>query len=249
MGTASLLAGALIAVAASAAFFAVAAELRRRRVSAGSRVALDLLRGWWLAVGAFGLLWAGVVDVMAAAGLEDVRLYVMVRSVAMLILLAGLWSLTAHFSYLFTGSDRFFLPLGAFYALAYGLVAFTFASATPVGISATDWLVDIRYDPGPDPRLVLVILVIVGLPQVLAAGAYLLVARRVSDPAARMRARLVSAALVIWFASLLLANLLADDTLRFLSRPILGFAAAAVVYFAYRPPVWFSRRVTQEAPP
>lgn len=237
MGTATMIAGALVSVAACAAFFAVAHEIQRRRVSEGSRLALVLLRGWWLAVGVYGLLWAGVIDAMAAFGVQDVRLYAAVRTVAFLILLVGLWALTAHFAYLVTGSQRALVPLGLFYAATYALVTFTFAASTPVAIEGT-WVIDIRYDPAPDPRFLTAIMVGAFLPQLATCVGYLVLSRRVGDPASRRRARLVALALALWLASSLVASLLQSEIGRFVTRPLIGLAAAGVVYLAYRPLVW-----------
>lgn len=237
MALAPHLLGALVAVLASSAFFLVAAEIRRRPVSDGARVARDLLSAWWLSAGIYGLLWAGAAYVMAALGIADVRPYVAVRTLALLVILGGQWALTAHFAYLLTGSRRAFVPLAIFFAFTYGIIAFAYAGLTAVGVE-TDLIIDIVYDPAPEPWMFGTILALISAPQLVAAIGYLALARTAEDPIARRRARLVAAALVLWLGSGVAAAISQQETWRFLTRPVLGIAAAATVYFAYRPIRW-----------
>lgn len=233
---------AATATAAAAAFFAVARVVAARKMENQAVASANRLFAlWWTAIGAWSLLVGGASSLLAAFGITDVATFATLRNVALVVLLAGLFGLTYYFAFLLLGTTRAMLPIGLLYLGIYALLVFTFAQRHAVGVNVGQWQTTIVFDPPPDPVLFGLARVLLGLPQVILAGAYLALALRLHDESHRYRGVLVGSAISLWSGSYMVAEIVGDSLLRFITGPLVGLIAAGVAYAAYHPPPWTRR--------
>lgn len=238
-----LLLSAAVALVAAAAFVHVGRRIVAREPPAEHRTALHAFAAWWWGNATFALLVGFLLNVLAAFEWTPLRLFVVVRGVAVVVLLGSYCALTYYLAFVLTGR-RAALPSSiALYLGIYAFMLYVFGPLRPVGVDVGPWETTLRYDPPPDPAAFALLLVMFSLPQVLGALAYLSLVRRLHDPSARYRVVMVSAGLMCWFVSLFASNLLGDPTLQFVARPGMGLLTALVVLWAYEPPRWARERL------
>lgn len=188
------------------------------------------------------LLVGGLLNVLAAAGWVDVRVFGAVRGLALVGLLGALLGLTYHFVFLFTGR-RVMLPLLALYYIGvYAFITYVTAGHRVIGVSVGQWDTQLLFDPVVDPMFHAAILGLILSPQALAVGSYLFLAVRAPEGPQRYRALLMGGGIAAWLTSAFLADLSPDDALQFVTGPILGLFAAVLVILAYDPPTWARER-------
>lgn len=238
-----LLVAATIGALSCAVFVGIARVVARREAGPDVARANRLLALWWLAVGVYSALIGFLLNLLGAFDVVDIRLFAAVRHVGVVVLCAGLFGLTAYFVYVLTGRWSTMPYVGLAYLGIYGFIAYVFADRRAVGVDLASWEARIVYDPPPEPALFATVLLLLALPQVLGALLYLLLAWRIPDRAHRYRGILVALGITVWFASNALAALGDDPVLRYVTRPLLGLVAAAIVYLAYRPPALLAARL------
>ncbi len=219
--------------------------LRQRKVSPGAHLANSMFVLWWLSLGGLGLVGV-LINVAYMAGRLDVWLYQGFTSALLLVLFLALWGLQFYLMFLYTGSNRSFVPLGLFYGLLY------FATMCLVWyIGAPEEIVDDGWSLKASPEVefgpafnIGFLLVIVG-PQMLAAIAYARLYRKTHDPTQRYRIALVTGAILVWFGSSFIGTLAgATDALwwQLLSR-VIGILGAVAILAAYKPPAFVRKRL------
>jgi hypothetical protein len=221
----------LIAAAASAmtglAFVVVGLRVRTLSVSdeyRGPQLAHAL---WWICLGAYLLLQAGLTAA-AGFGALDAAVYLASRALAIPLLCIAVWGLCSYLAFLYTGSHRARVMLGILYAV----VAIVFASATFVQrpqMRIDDWLVGYE----DDSLLYQAVYVLVGLPPIIASIAYLTLLRRVREPDRQRRLLLTSVGILAYVGSGLSARLFGNDVAAFVTLVPLGILSAAAILAAH----------------
>ena len=242
-----LLAGVVGAIAGSV-FLVVGDLVRRREVDAESRPASRAFALFWYAIGVHALL-VGIADVAAALETPLEALYPAFRLGLLVLLAAGLGGLTYYLTYLFTGRRGWWKGFAALYGLAAALGAAQIVrrgeSATAVG----RWGVDLYAQTGAHPVAYALTALLFLLPPLVGAFLYGRLARALDDPEQRLRVRLVSTAIFVWFLGAILSRLSDHDLWLFLVRPVLGVGVAGIVLVAHRPPAWVQRRLASRRAP
>ncbi len=218
--------------------------LRRRKVSAEGQLANTMFVVWWQSLGGLGL--SGVVlNVAYLLDVLPIWLYQAYVSFVLLVLFVALWGLQFYLVFLYTGSRRSFLPLGAFYAVLFFATAALIAYVGPPDrITDNGWT--LKTEPETDFGMAFnlgFLLLIVG-PQMFAAVAYARLYRKSADRTQRYRIAMVTSAILVWFGSSVLATAFgASDNVAWqvLSR-LIGVAGALAILMAYKPPAWIQQK-------
>lgn len=244
----TLLVSAAASVVAAGLYLYLARVLHRRQVSPQSRLAKNLFALFWFLLGALSLL--GVLQIaLYRAGQLPIWLYSTLGQLGLMVLFGALWALQAYLTYLYSGSKRWLVPLGAFYLALYvcfvGLIQL---------IGPPDSLIDDGWRLQTEPEVhfargitVAFILLLLG-PQLAGAIAYARLYRKVTDPTQRYRIAMLTGSILVWFGTSAVVGAASDpdsagDNLAWqvVSR-LLSIAAPLVILAAYRPPAWIRRR-------
>lgn len=230
------------ALAATAIYAGLALALGRRPVGSPHNAALQLFRLFWIALAITALL-RPVQVAMARGGMLPVWLYQTLQQVTILVACTALWALLCYLTYVHQGTRRWWVPLGA----AYALYA-TFLLAV-VAWSRPQRLVELYGQVRPDPQpilpdaLNLAIFVTLAGPQIAAAVAYLRLYAKAPDATARYRIALVGSSILVWFSALLVGGALRIRSVWWpAASQTVGLAAALVVWLAYYPPAPWRRK-------
>ena len=224
----------------------VGSVIRKRVVSAEAKLAQSMFVLWWQALGYLSLLGAAALGLYMAGGLDDTRiwLYQSYVSFVLLVLFVALWGLQFYLVYLYTGSKRWFAPLGVFYAVLFmATLALVSYAGTPQHIVDNGWFIKTEPELKLGPAVGLgFVLVLVG-PQVLAAIAYARLFRKTDDRTQKYRIAMVTGSILVWFGSSILATAAQVSTAgwwQIISRFISVFGALAIL-MAYKPPAWIRK--------
>jgi hypothetical protein len=154
--------------------------------------------------------------------------------------------------FLYTGSLRASPFFTFFYGLVYVAAGASLAWQRVSGFRAFDYGVDVTYaNPLPESGLVyLVFYSLLLLPQILVAGLYLALYRRVGDRQARLRVVLVSASLLVLLLVTFVvgAGGFSHEAWWLSGQQALQLLTSAGVLLAHRPPRWMRERYEMEAP-
>lgn len=221
----------------------VATRLWKRPVEGPARLAAKLFATWWALLGGLTLL-SVLTSALAAAGVNDVALYLTLIEVDFLVICIAFWALLYYLVYVLTGSRKVMAPIATFYALFYVWLLFVITS---LHIQAVK-IVGLSYQPDPQPDLDPIVgFVLVALllgPVLVASVGYLRLYFRVEGRTQRYRIGLIAVTLFAWFGSSALATVLSINQQPWWSlvSSALGLAAALSIYFAYQPPAFVRRR-------
>ncbi len=234
----------LFSIASAAIYGYVAARLHQRTISdPAARLAWQLFGLWWYSLAATTLV-GGILHLLGAFNLVSLPFFVALTYINILLICIALWGLLYYLVYLFTGSQRFLVPLTVFYILYYVLLVYLITASDPIGVEITRWTTQLVYThplTGPFFALALVLLV---FPQILASLAYFTLFFRVREATQRYRVLLVSWCIILWFGSAFVASvagLSREDWWQILSR-LIGLGAALGILCAYLPPGIIRRR-------
>lgn len=236
---------ALLGLAVALLYAYVGSRLAFRKVSARARAAHLMFILWWTGLAATSLLGAATIGLYLLDWLP-IWLYASISQLSLLALMAALMGLLYYLVYLYTGSHRalpwliaFYL---AFYALLVGLVQWLGA---PTSLGDDGW--SVIQDPAPElpGPVVWAFLLFLLMPQLGAAGAYLLLLRRAETTTQRYRIVLVAGSIIIWFGSSILASAAQVGTELWwqLASRGLSIVAALAILAAYVPPPFIKRRL------
>lgn len=230
MATASLLVAGVVSIGTGISFASVARAVARKEAAGPRRSARGAHATWWAALAAY-LVIQGVLTVSAGLDRLSTEAYLASRVVAIPLLCASVWGLTSYLLFLYTGDGRAMTAL----AFLYAGVAALFYVATfgqQLEVQVHPWLVTID-DSGTLYRIVYLL---VGVPPIAAALAYLGLLTKVRDQAQRYRIALVAGSILAYIGSGLAARLAAGDIAIFVSLVVLGAGAAIASLLAYYPP-------------
>lgn len=221
----------VVSLVVAASFLLVERRLAAREHGSEARLAGLGFRVWWLGIAVF-LGMEGVLTVAAAFGWHPLDVFVTASVVSVPLLIVSTWGLMLHILYIYTGRD-----LARPLAVAYVLVALTLLAAVVTRsareVVVTDW--DVEVEGTGDGPLYRLAYALVGIPPIMAAGAYGWLGLRLRASPERRRALLVSASLSAWILSGLAANLAGDAFSRFATLNVLGLGAAIAALLAYVP--------------
>lgn len=200
MAQPTLLVSASLAVAASAAFLAVAWRV------AGGRPGSVEANAWRARLG-FSVFWA-CAGILAATQAARMLLALMgeatlprVRALEQLttpVYCIGAAGIVAYVTVLLSGRARFRFPIGAYYLALVPVLRYHVEAANPVGVEVTGWQVNYVYEGSLQSASYTLAVLATVLPVVLAVLAYASLWWRVRDPVSRRRVALVSVGLLLW---------------------------------------------------
>lgn len=218
-----------------------------RDIGGANRLARIAFAVWWYALAASSGL-GGVAIVLGSAGVREPSLYVALTFLNLLAICIALWGLLYYLLFLFTGSGLWFWPLAVLYLAVFAVLLAAITASGPTGVAVGPWRVELLYEHSLAGIRTLVLLGLIILPPFFGAVALLLLSLRIPDPSQRIRLRVVSVSIVIWFGSSFVASStgLAENTWWQIVNRSMGLAAALVILAAYHPParIWqrFRRR-------
>ncbi|HEX2022641.1 MAG TPA: hypothetical protein VHH36_08000, partial [Candidatus Thermoplasmatota archaeon] len=231
---------AAVQVASGALYLWVARIVLRRRVEGDARLANALFATWWIALGLVFLAVPAYSVATRTLGARDLALAVTFVNVVLLLVVVAVWGLVYYLVYLYTGSQRAFWPVSAFYVAFSAVVLYLVAWMQPNGFDDEGTLTFVRERLTGAPAVALGLLF--SLPVVLAALAYGSLFFRVRDPAPRYRIGLVAGAFLLQFGwsvvstALQLPQRYPDSLALSLLSNALGVVAAVSVLLAFKPP-------------
>ncbi len=241
----TLLFGTIFSFASAGIYFYVGRTLNRRRViSPDARLAWTLFVVWWYALA--GTTFAsGVLNLFGALGLTSLPLFMTFTQVSLLAICVALYGLMYYLVYLFTGNNKILSPLTIIYMAYYILLMYYVNLSTPVSVEIGRWSVTLKYQQQPTGPFVIVLLLLLVFPQIVGAVAYFSLYFRVKEVTQKYRVALVSASIVVWFSSSILASLSGltqYDWWQIVSR-LIGLGATLTILMAYRPANWIKQRL------
>ena len=235
---------ALFSVASAAIYGYVAARLSQRTIShPEARLAWRLFVLWWYCLAAATLA-GSLPHFLSAFNMVSLPLFVALAYVEILLICVALWGLVYYLVYLFTGNQRFLVPVAIFYAAYYFLLVYVITVSDPADVEVTRWNAQLIYAHPLTGPLFTFLLVLLVFPQILSALAYFTLFFRVREATQRYRILLVSGCIVLWFGSAFVASaagLSEEDWWQVLSR-LIGLGAALGILAAYLPPAIVKRR-------
>ncbi len=254
MATAGLPVFSVLSLATAGLYLAIGRHAARSSFTEEGRHGARTFRFWWWGLAGLSAL-TGLQGLLASFANDQPWIPVAAASTQFLYVLCacmGLCGLMCYLWFLYTGSLRGSPFFTFFYGLVYVAAGASMAWQRPVGFRAYDYAVGIAYaNPLPDSGLVyLVFYSLFLVPQVIVAGLYLALFRRVGDRQARLRVVLVSASLL----ALLLVTLAVGasghslDPWWLSGQQAIELLASAGVLLAHRPPRWVRERYALEAP-
>lgn len=246
MTAATLVAGTVLSALVGLVYLHVGRRLARRRVSGSSHLAFASFVAWWYGLAGVSLIGAATTGA-TALGLRDLPLHLTITYALFLALYAALGALAYYLLYLYTGRRRAWVLPAVFYAGLYLWTVYLVQQSRPVAVEAGRWGARLVYGNQipPDAPVVFVFLLLLVVPTIAAALAYATLWFRVEDREQRWRIGVVSASLVVWFGSALLASALdisQSDAWQVASR-LVGLAAALAILAAFEPPRWVRKRL------
>lgn len=243
-----LLVQAVFALATAAFYGWIGLLIHRRSPSEEAKAANQLFALWWVSLSALYLL-TGALNAAAAIGRIDLALAIAWIDFVLILLCVALWALLGFLLYLYTGSRKWFLPLGFAYAVLAFLLLWFIAWLEPTGLKNSGLGVQFDYArEAPDWMSTLLGLTI-SVPIVLAALGYGSLYFRIHERLPRYRIAMVAGAFLVWFGWSILSTLL-DLNDRFRDswglygwNQAIAILVPVVILMAYRPPAWVRARL------
>lgn len=237
----TLVLGSLFSLSIGLLYLYVGSVVGKRSVSPEGRAALVSFALWWYGMAAVSLV-GGANSLAGALGYQNLALLTTLTFAIFLVLCLALWGLVTYLLFLFTGR-AFHRTLGGFYVVFYFYLVYLIVVAKPIGVEVGRWNTRLAYEHTIDPNFVTLFLVLLIFPQALGSLAYLTLAFRTRDRAARYRIIMVGVSIFVWFfASFIVSQLgvAQTDGWQVTSR-VIALGASMAVLAAYRPPGWIQR--------
>lgn len=221
----------------------VALHLLRRPTKGPSRLATRMFALWWGAFAADTLLntltWLAGGAGLASEAVTDLLSYPALTCIVLMI-----WGLVYYLAYLFTGRERLFGPITAFYALSWVAFLALVLYLRPVGVHMGPYAGAIAYAREPPAAAELWVAIFFLLPPIVGAVFYGTAAFRIRDAAHRYRILAVSIGIFVWFTSSLVFTGVGPhgDALALVGKA-LGLACLGLFLSAYVQPGWLAARL------
>lgn len=238
----TLLASALLALGAAAAF-----------VGVGFLVARPVRSGASLASVSFPVFWHSAAIVFVSQGTRTLAAYLGLDSMALVVALESLSTpfycmsaaaLLYYTLFLLTGRGSLAIPIAGYYLAMLALLRYHVALAEPTGYVVTAWQVNYVYLQPLQSASYTAALVLTVAPLLLAILAYGSLALRLPEHAMRYRVAMVFLGLALWagFEAYSFGSGLAATSTGEVLRRATGIGGAALVAAGYLPPA-FARRL------
>ena len=180
--------------------------------------------------------------------------YRTIVDVQILMIMLVLFALMYYLVYVYTGTNRWLVPLAILYFVAWTLLVGLIEWVPAAERLADDgWQVTTEPEVGISQWLGLIFVFALVGPQVVTAIAYARLYKKATDNTQRYRIALVSGTIILWFGSSLVGTSFGaeGDAWRLATR-LLGVIAALLILAAYNPPAgikakWGLRSITDEA--
>lgn len=227
-------------------FVSVGRAVTKRPVSPDLLNVRNAFGAWWYGLGVSSLLGVVQIAAFAATAGSDPALLTGISIISVASLCIALWGLLYYLVVLFTNSQRWRWPLAACYAVFFAAILYLVLRLNPTGYHLEGYqLTTDQAESLQGNGFVLGFVLVLLLPQMLAALAYLSLYRKVQDPVQRRRVLLVGLSILLWFGSGFVGSLVpnaARSPWWQLGSRLFGLAAAGVIYYAYT-------RLGSERPP
>ena len=240
----TLLFSALFGLLAAGIYMYVGWRLSKRVISSSrAQLAWGSFTVWWYGLAAITLIGA-FLSLFGAVGITSLPLFVTANYINLLIICLALCALLYYLIYLFTGNSRSLILLAIFYLIYYILLVYYITASTPIGVKVGRWNTTLDYHSQLTGPFFAIILILLFLPPIIGGLAYFTLYFRVSDITQKYRILLVSWSIIIWFFSILIAQVggLAEQDWWQLVTRFIGLAAASTILIAYLPPRWLKQR-------
>jgi hypothetical protein len=235
---ATLLLSSLAAAVAGGLFLSAGTRVLRRPAAGDSQQALLLFSVWWYGLSIYALGGASQ-DMLAAIGLTPIAVFLALRYMQMIALCIGLWGLVYYVAFLITGKRHLLAPLAAFYSLYYAVILFLVTRSVPIDVIVQNWRSEIVLaDPFVNGIAVALLLAI---PPLVACITYSLAYPHAAPGIQRARVVLIIASTAAWSISMLAREV---DWAAMLPL-FLGIASGASIAWAYDPPAWLEKRLSE----
>lgn len=200
----TLLVGASLGLVVAAAYLGVGLLVARRALATARKPILGLA-AFWIGVGVYALAEAAwVVSHLVGLG-GGLALGLVVLHVKIVAMSAAFAGLVGHLLYVYTGRPRWVAGALAYYAAMLVALEAFYAWRGPVDVAPGTWGLGLRYaQASVEPWWTLLLLALL-LPALGSAIAYGRLVRVAKGRALRLRIRLTSASLVLFFAPTLVA--------------------------------------------
>lgn len=237
----------VVGLATGALYFAVGRLVLRRALPEAERLANRLFATWWFALGLLYVT-ASPYNFAGAFGLRDLAFSIAYLDALLVLICVALWGLMGFLLYVYTGTNRWLVPLAGFYAaLAFGFL-WLIAWMDPSGFK-NETGTDLAFTKQLGESGSIVLGLLFSVPIFAGAVAYASLAFRVRDPSPRYRIGMVAGAFMVQFgwsivsASLGLARKYPDAVWLLVIQQAIAIAVPICVILAYRPPAWIRRRL------
>lgn len=243
----ALVVSTILSIVSGIVYLLLGRVVSRREVPGPMRSALRAFAMWWYLLGVISLL-SPVSVALGEAGVWTLPAYLTYTQTVLLVILAALAGLVYYLVYVYTGSSRAWVWVLVGYSLFYIAILGYFNAADPIGLTeGPNGGVQMEYANDLEDTVFATVLgLLLLLPPIAAAVAYLSLLRRVKERSQRFRIGAVALAFIIWFGTSLIGGQILGDafTSTIAWRIITGFVAllgAFMVYTAFRPPDWVRR--------
>ncbi len=230
------------AILGTAVYFYVGLRLARRPVSPETRLPAMQFVLFWLGLAASTALTA-ILSVIAAFQLPPVGLVVAFEYYDIVVVAAALWGLICYLWFLYYGRSGI-VPVTSLYILEFGLLVYYVSSSGPNGVSVSYGTVSPAYSTSSTIVVTILAVLILVIPEFVAAFAYLRLYFRTRDRTIRYRIALVGGGLVaFFFLDFVNFGSLSGGSLVwiFIGR-LLVIVAALIILMAYYPPRYLRER-------
>ncbi len=216
-----------------------------RRPEGPGAAAAGAFATWWYTLAALQL--GGVLDVVVANTIGwSLSAYLAYVQGVILALVVALGALMYYMVYIFTGARGAWKPIAILYAEYFFILLYWIALARPDGLAQSAGGTTLRYaNDLTDAAFTQFIGLLLIVPPILAALAYLTLFFRVEERSQKFRIAAIGGTFALWFGSSLLVGQFTDwtETMGWrIASAAITLAAAIVVYAAFDPPAWVRRR-------
>ncbi len=211
-------------------------RLAERPVSAALRWPAMQFALFWLGLAGSTLL-GGLLSVEATVQVPPLSLVLTFLYYDLLLVCVALWGLIGYLGFLYRGRS-ILVPVSLLYVLEYGLLVYYVTAGNATSVSVTAGSVNPVYSTPVTGLLVAIPILILVLPEFVAALAYFTLYFRTKDRTVRYRVTLVSWGLIAWFLFDFFdfGALFGGGLTGLLIGRLLILLAAVVVLLAFYPP-------------
>lgn len=171
-------------------------------------------------------------------------------------MMVGIFGLLYYMLFLFTGKEKWTIPLAVFYAAATALVLYVIISSGPYVVKAAGILYqgttnerwynvgEIAYTTYPSYSMLILLACAVLLPIIIVAIALYALYFRLDRPTQKYRVLMIATGMLLWFGSGMTGNAAGVSQGQLYSTIMAGtsLVSSLMIYLAYKPPKFVKKR-------